>query len=271
MSPLLSQIYVFSLIFLGIVLAAELIAGRHRAIYSAADWKVNLNCIVLGSAIFRPLGGIIVALVCGWLMPQWRNALAGVPIFAAFLGVMLVTEFIFYWVHRLAHEGARPNSRLGWLWKFHRTHHSGKYMNVLLTFRMTFAWMLIQPQNWVYGISIYLGMGAGTAIVVGVIYSWNVLTHSHFRWDDAARRHPRFGPLFRAFEHIIISPGQHHTHHGFGKDGAPYRNYGVMIALYDWMFGTLHIPEGRPAKYGLPGPNAHWTEEVFYPLIRRGR
>ena len=34
------------------------------------------------------------------------------------------------------------------------------------------------------------------------------------------------------------------------------------------MFGTLHIPEGRPWRYGLPGPNAHWAEEILYPLIR---
>lgn len=32
------------------------------------------------------------------------------------------------------------------------------------------------------------------------------------------------------------------------------------------MFGTLHIPEGRPSRYGVPGEDPHWTEEAFYPL-----
>ena len=266
----MQQIYLFSLIFLGVMLAGELIAGRHRGIYAAADWKVNVSCIVLGSALVRPLASVIVALTCSYALPAGRNALAGLPLLLAVVVLMLVTEFVFYWVHRLAHEGAGKHPRLGWLWKLHRTHHSGKYMNVLLTFRMTLGWMLIQPQNWLYGIAIYLGLGAATAITVGVIYVWNIITHSHFRWDDAIRSHPRFGRAFRLFETVIITPGLHHTHHGFGRDGAPYRNYGVMIAFYDRLFGTLHIPEGRPARYGLPGPNAHWAEEVFYPLVRRG-
>jgi hypothetical protein len=34
------------------------------------------------------------------------------------------------------------------------------------------------------------------------------------------------------------------------------------------MFGTLHIPTGRPWRYGLPGPQPHWAEELFYPLVR---
>lgn len=100
------------------------------------------------------------------------------------------------------------------------------------------------------------------------IYGWNLVTHSHFRWDDAIRRHPRFGRAFRAGEHVLISPGMHHTHHGFGKDGASYRNYAVTFAFFDWMFGTLHIPTGRPWRYGLPGPQPHWAEELFYPLVQ---
>lgn len=85
---------------------------------------------------------------------------------------------------------------------------------------------------------------------------------------DAVRRHRLFGPMFRAAEHVIVSPGIHHTHHGFGKDGASYRNFGVMLSVWDWLFGTLHIPEGRPYRYGIPGHNAHWLEELAYPLIR---
>ena len=77
------------------------------------------------------------------------------------------------------------------------------------------------------------------------------------------------GTVFRALEHVLISPGMHHTHHGYGRDGATYRNYAVTFAFYDWMFGTLHIPEGRPGRYGLPGAQPHWAEEVFYPLFRR--
>jgi len=55
-----------------------------------------------------------------------------------------------------------------------------------------------------------------------------------------------------------------------GKDGASYRNYAVTFAFLDWLFGTLHIPSGRPWRYGIPGAQPHWAEEVFYPLVRIG-
>ena len=265
---LLKEVYIFALVLTVVVLGIELMMGRHRGIYSAADWKVNLVCILFGSSFVRPLGGLLIAAVWAMLLPQWRNALADLPVFMGFLIVALTSEFAFYWVHRFAHDGARKYRKLGWLWKLHRTHHSGKYMNVLLTFRMTLVWMLIQPQAWVYGIAIYLGQGPATALVIGMVYFWNIITHSNFRWDDTIRCHPNGGRLLRAIEHVIVTPGLHHTHHGFGRDGANYRNFGVMFSLFDWIFGTLHIPNGRPAKYGLPGVNAHWAEEVFYPLIR---
>jgi sterol desaturase/sphingolipid hydroxylase (fatty acid hydroxylase superfamily) len=60
----------------------------------------------------------------------------------------------------------------------------------------------------------------------------------------------------------------HHTHHGYGRDGAAYRNFGIVVALWDWLYGTLHIPEGRPSRYGLPGHEAHWLEELAYPVVR---
>ena len=57
----------------------------------------------------------------------------------------------------------------------------------------------------------------------------------------------------------------------FGKgsvDGGNYRNFGIFLSIYDWLFGTLHIPQGRPSRYGIPDPTPHWAEEVFYPLYR---
>src|SRR3546814_8860115 len=87
--------------------------------------------------------------------------------------------------------------------------------------------------------------------------------------DDAIRRSRRFGRLFRAIETVLVSPGIHHTHHGYGRDGASFRNYAVTFSFLDRIFGTLHIPEGRPANYGLPGPTPPWFEEVFFPVLDR--
>ena len=250
-----------------IVLLTEIAMGRHRGIYRKQDWLVIGLPFLLNPLISRSLAGMLIAATAGFLLPSYKGALAHAPLLPSYLALLLIAEFCFYWGHRWAHEGQRVHW-LGWLWKIHRTHHAGKYMNVLVTLRINLFWSFLVPTSWVVGFATYLGQGYAAALVILTVFGWNLITHAHFRWDDRIRAHPRFGRWFRAFEHVIISPGMHHTHHGYGKDGGSYRNYAVTFAFLDWMFGTMHIPSGRPWRYGVPGPNPHWAEEVFYPLYR---
>ncbi|WP_170304766.1 sterol desaturase family protein [Croceicoccus estronivorus] len=249
------------------VLAVEVIAGRHRDIYTRSDWLVNLLCGALGMAIVRPILSIGLAFLFVTLLPGEQGMFADAPFWLVFLVTLLVTEFLFYWVHRWAHEGRNKPGR-DWLWRLHRTHHSGKYMNLMLMIRINPFWAILQPQTWTTAFALYAGQPIAAALVALTTYAWNVITHSNFRWDDSVRRAPVIGRLFYAAEHIFVSPGVHHTHHGYGKDGANYRNFGVVFSIFDTMFGTLHIPQGRPWRYGVPGADAHWTEEVFYPFVR---
>jgi len=252
------------------ILLAEIVCGRHRSVYGRSDWVVIGSLAVLNPLISRSIAGLLIAAVAGLLLPQHKGALASFALLPAYLLLFFVVEFAFYWVHRWAHEGQRI-PWLGWLWKIHRTHHAGKYMNVLVTLRINLFWSFVVPTAWITGFAVYLGQGQAVALVVLTIYSWNLITHSNFRWDDPIRAHPRIGRGFRALEHLVISPGMHHSHHGFGKDGGSYRNYAVTFAFLDWAFGTMHIPQGRPWRYGVPGPQPHWAEEIFYPLVRIGR
>jgi sterol desaturase/sphingolipid hydroxylase (fatty acid hydroxylase superfamily) len=251
-----------------IVLLIEILAGRHKGVYRKEDFFVVIGSFVIGRWAMVPLATMLVASVWSFGLPGYRGALAGVSFWPAFAVVLVATEFCFYWVHRWAHEA--KGSRFPVLWKIHRTHHSGKHMNVLLTKRLNLFWFFVLPTSWISGLALYLGVVEPALAVTVLLMACNLVTHSHFRWDDAVRRHRQIGPLFRALEHVFVSPGIHHTHHGYGRDGASFRNYALMLSIFDWAFGTLHIPEGRPWKYGLPGPNAHWLEELAYPLINVG-
>jgi len=247
-----------------LIAVLEIAAGRHKGIYRRDDWLVAIACS-LSTAVARPLAAVLVASCAFFLMPRYRNALAGASVWWSFPCVLLVAEFCFYWVHRLAHEA--KGGRHDWLWKLHRTHHSGKFMNVGVMLRVNMFWNFIVPTPWVAGIAAYLGLGPAAALTVVTIYGWNIITHSNFRWDDPLRRHAVAGAMFRRFERILVSPGIHHTHHGYGKDGGNYRNYAVTFSFLDGVFGTMHVPSGRPWRYGVPGPNAHWVEEALFPLI----
>lgn len=257
--------FVWITVATGLLLLVEIIAGRHRGMYRKGDFPLLIGSGVLGRTVMAPAAAVLHAWVYGLILPEsGRGALAGTPFWLAFPAVLLVGEFCFYWVHRWAHNPRNPV-----LWKIHRTHHSGAHMNVSLLYRLNLSWFLIIPAGWVSGLALYLGLGEGVLAYVLALQIWNLVTHSNFRWDDPIRKHPFTGPAFRALEHVFVSPGIHHTHHGYGgRNGANYRNFCTVLSLYDWIFGTLRIPDGRPARYGLPGPNAHWLEELLYPLVR---
>ena len=249
-----------------VVLALEFACGRHKNVYRRADALVIGLCFAV-TQLVRPLFALLIGGALGLLLPSGKNGLAGMPLIPAYLLLLTLTEFAFYGFHRLAHEGQRRPA-WAWLWKLHRTHHAGRYMNVLVTVRIIPWWGLVVPTTWLLALAVYLGQAQAAALTILTIYGWNLITHANFRWDDPIRRQPIIGRAFRALEHILISPGVHHTHHGYGRDGKMYRNYAVTFAFIDWMFGTLHIPEGRPARYGVPGEEPHWSEEVFYPFVR---
>ena len=255
------------LVVTGIILLAEIVAGRHRGIYDSHEWTMNALCILVGSLV-RPFGAVVVSLAIGRVLPAGRGALAHMPFVPAVIAIVLVAEFFNYWVHRLAHEarGARAGD---WLWRLHRTHHTAPYVNVLLNFRTSVFWGVVAGLTWAFSLALYLGLARPAAVAIAVFSFWGIVTHSAFRWDIALRK-SRLRPLLRAAEHVLISPGTHHSHHGYGRDGGNFRNYGVFLAIYDWMFGTLFLPEGRPWRYGLPGSTPHWADDAFSPLVLSG-
>ncbi|TGD71908.1 fatty acid hydroxylase family protein [Mangrovimicrobium sediminis] len=248
-----------------VMLLLEILTGRHRGVYRAGDFKLLIGSFFLGRWVMAPLAIGLIAGVYKLVLPaDWGGSLADTPFWLASPALVLLGEFCFYWVHRWAHQPRLSQA----LWRIHRTHHSGRHMNVLLEFRLNLAWFFIIPSGWVSGLALYLGLGEAVLGYVVLLQVWNLVTHANFRWDDPLRRAAYIGPVFRALEHVLVSPGIHHTHHGFGEDGKNYRNFGTVIALYDWVFGTLHIPSGRPANYGMPGRDVHWLEELAYPLVQ---
>ncbi len=45
-------------------------------------------------------------------------------------------------------------------------------------------------------------------------------------------------------EHLFISPAQHQIHHSRAVEHHG-KNYGEVLAIWDWMFGTLYVPNGK--------------------------
>ncbi|MGE0741778.1 MAG: sterol desaturase family protein, partial [Hyphomonadaceae bacterium] len=181
-----------------VIFVLEAVAGGLRG----ARWRdfgVTALCFATNSAITRPLAGLAIASLAALALPHYAGACAEAPLWLTFAVTLLAMEFAFYWMHRWAHEGQRAGSRLSGLWKLHRTHHSATHLNVSITMRQNIFWAFVVPNSWIIGASIYLGAGEGAALALIVIYSWNLLTHTNWRWDAPLMRSKTFAPALRAF------------------------------------------------------------------------
>lgn len=249
------------------MLAIELAQGRHRGVHRLQDGFLIAASLVSSIAV-RPVMALLTAFVIGLLLPQWQGAFSGAPMWLSFAVLLLVAEFGQYWVHRWAHESIRHPLLHG----MHRTHHTAPYVNVTLLYRSNVFWGFVHPYGWMAALAIYLGQAEAAALFFLAIFLWNALTHSDWRWDDAViARVPGGERLVRAIELVFVTPRLHHVHHGYGRDGKAYRNFNTMLTLFDRLFGTLHIPEGRPWRYGVPGGEHHWVRQMLFPLVPLGK
>ncbi|MAU67393.1 sterol desaturase family protein [Hyphomonas sp.] len=249
-----------------IIFLLEAVTGRLRT-YTRRDFGLTMLTFLTNSATTRPLMALAVGYVATWLVPQGAGFAASVPVWQSALIVFFTVEFAFYWIHRWGHVGQKKGHKLAWLWKIHRTHHSATTMNSSIVQRQNIFWAVFTPHIWMIALFIYAGMEPGVAIYMVVFYLWNTFTHMHWRTDAGLLTNP----AFRALSHIFIMPTMHHAHHGYGKNGKMYCNYGLCLSVFDWMFGTLFLPDDQPSRYGVPGEQAHWAEEAFYPLNLFGK
>ncbi|MBV9260224.1 MAG: sterol desaturase family protein [Pseudolabrys sp.] len=184
--------------------------------------------------------------------------------------VMLFFAYEFgYWLdHYLKH-------RIPVLWELHKVHHTAEVLTPLTSFRMHPLDTLVFGNILAVTAAITNGVGAywfgdvtyqyalsGTNIIlVAFIHLYVHLQHTHM-WI-----------AFRgALGRIFVSPAHHQIHHStnpihFNK------NLGSCLAVWDWMFGTLHIPakEREKLTYGVEPayPDAHTiTGEFIAPFGR---
>ena len=166
------------------------------------------------------------------------------------LTVFLGYEFGYYVDHYLKHK-------IPFLWAFHKTHHTAEVLTPLTVFRVHPVDTLIFVD--IVAVAIGLSHGvftyfAGRNAGVYLIENTNVITVV-FLFLLAQLQHSEFWiPLTGVAGRILLSPAHHQIHHSL--DPAHYnRNLGSFLAIWDWMFGTLTIPQKQSPhlKFGVAG------------------
>jgi len=197
------------------------------------DWTMDL-CFFLGQ-YFLFSGLILLALsyLNHWLVqivpPDFRGSVAAQPWWLQAIEVVVLSDFVIYWAHRLQHK-------VGFLWRFHKVHHSSEHLDWLAAHRE-------HPLDTVYTVSLInlppLVLGFPLETIVGLIAFrgiWAIYIHSNVRLP--------IGPL----RWFIGAPELHHWHHDLDRDAGNYAN---ISPLMDILFGTYTCPDHEPEKFGI--------------------
>jgi sterol desaturase/sphingolipid hydroxylase (fatty acid hydroxylase superfamily) len=157
------------------------------------------------------------------------------PLAVQVFALLFFADLVFYWIHRIFHTTPA-------LWRFHAVHHSSEYMDWMASSRTHFLETLLDRS--MVMVPLYLLGTTETALNIYAVWVGFQAVFIHANVDVPT------GPL----KYLLVTPQFHHWHHSSEKP-AIYTNYGATFPIFDYLFGTYHMPtEHWPAKYGTVTP-----------------
>lgn len=175
-------------------------------------------------------------------LPLWALGL----VYTATL--FLASDLSRFLLHHASH-------RFDVLWQFHQVHHSAEVLTPLSLFRLHPVEMALQAVRSALVLSLVTALFAwlsfGKASVL-LLFGVNVPAFL-FNLLGANLRHSGVWLSYGArLERWLISPAQHQIHHSADPRDAG-KNAGHCLAVWDRLFGTLEVADGRePVTVGLP-------------------
>lgn len=174
----------------------------------------------------------------------------------------LAEDFGYFLFHLASH-------RIGWMWAFHKVHHSAETLQVFANVRVhPVEVMLTGPFKALTGAFVMapaLYFWAGD-VSFTTILGMNLMA-AFYGFVGGQLHHCHIWISWgRVLEHIFISPAQHQIHHSTQPQHWD-RNMGGNFALWDWAFGTLYVPRERETlTFGLGGTSGqpHPTLRAAY-------
>jgi sterol desaturase/sphingolipid hydroxylase (fatty acid hydroxylase superfamily) len=220
------------------------------------EWREDLFYFLISSMFvqllsFLALAPSTVINASTGSFDTFRAWIAGLPWLVQFAVVIVASDFVQYWYHRLFHQ-------VPFLWGFHAVHHSAKSMDWLAGSRMHFIEVVLLRS--ITSLPLFT-LGFSPSVMqayISFVYVWSSLLHANVKGD------------FDQLGHWVATPRFHHWHHGLEKEAFDV-NFAIHLPLFDKLFGTFHLPEGRwPKDYGIPEdvPRDYWSQQL-YPFTRQ--
>lgn len=164
----------------------------------------------------------------------------GWPLGARIVAAFVAFDFLQWFHHWVRHKVTA-------FWHFHAVHHSQRELNVFTDLRVHAAEYLI-AEVVVFVPMFALSLPALAVMgVAGLRWWYTRFIHANIRTN--------LGPL----KHLLVTPQFHRVHHSIEPEHQD-KNFGVVLSVWDRMFGTLHAGyDDYPATgvVGLPAEPPH--------------
>lgn len=229
-----------------------------RSVYRHPSARLDVAIFAINTALFSVPSLAIAAataaltgraLAVAGLPGGWLELGGPASDLAVTLLLVAAGDFAIFYGHWLLH-------RLPGLWEFHKVHHAAPVLTPMTAYRQhpvdglvtgtlnglvlgLAGGVLIHVSAGFYGVVTLMGHNVVELVLLQLLRH---LRHTHV-WLS-------FGPLV---ERVLISPAQHQIHHSVDP---PHwnRNMGQIFAIWDWMFGTLYIPQrAEQIVFGIDG------------------
>lgn len=176
-----------------------------------------------------------------------QGALIGQPMWLHFPVLIVLSEVIFYFTHRLMHTNS-------FLWEFHRVHHSSTTYYSLMTSRFHFMDILFFNVPFILVMS-YLGADSNAMFFFATFIAFmDRYGHSNIN-----------GPRFTGY--FITSPHYHAWHHSSDVK-CQNMNFARDFVFMDYLLGTAYYPKDRsPTDFGEPGYSNNFFVQQVQPFI----
>lgn len=154
------------------------------------------------------------------------------------LFLFLLTDLIWYWYHRLAHE-------INVFWAVHVVHHQSEDFNYTVSARITVFQAVVRSMFW----SVLPLIGFPPEMITTFL-----LIHGLYPFFIHTQTIGNLGWI----EYVFVTPSHHRVHHASNEEYLD-KNYGDVLIIWDKLFGTFRKEGDVAISYGLTKPLKHYS------------
>lgn len=216
---------------------------------TSLEWFLDGFGLFAQGIVVPLIQSILVAGILKMLFPATAGSLNVSPL-VAFLGNVLVIDYLYYWNHRLLHHDN--------FWWVHRIHHSVRHLDVIATSRNTIWSNVFILYWWVNGVMLFL-LAEPAPYLAGI-----AVTAILDIWRHSGEAGLFSTSFMKRLSRLLLTPLDHAWHHSTHKARV---NYGGNFNFWDKLHGTYYSAEVYPAEVGIestlsPLRQALWPKEA---------